>query len=124
MPRLLARACCTALHFEAPQNGPSPPPTHPPPKKKNNGACSEDGLKCVCPPGFFGLHCQNDDRDAFADFIPRKYVPDWAIALIVFASLLAVAAVALLAFFVARERRGRPYFKSWQQGAAGVEGAL
>lgn len=90
----------------------------------NNGACSDDGLKCECPPGFFGIHCQNDERDAFADLIPRKKLPPYAVALIVIASLIAVTAIGLIAFLVMRERKGRPYFKSWQENAAGLQGTL
>lgn len=90
----------------------------------NNGQCSDDGLKCDCPSGFFGLHCQNDERDAFVDMIPRKKIPNWAIALIVIASLIAVGCIGLIAFLFVRERRGRPVFKSWQDGAAGLQGTL
>jgi hypothetical protein len=64
-------------------------------------------------------------RDPFADLIPRKTLPTYAIALIVVAGVIAIAAVALIAFLVVRERRGRPYFKSWQEGTgSGLQGTL
>ncbi|KAI8465125.1 MAG: hypothetical protein J3K34DRAFT_438005 [Monoraphidium minutum] len=91
----------------------------------NNGACALDGVSCACPAGFFGIHCQNEERDAFADMIPRKKLPPYAVALIVIASLVAVAAIGLIAFLVVRERRGRPYFKGWQESAGtGLQGTL
>ena len=90
----------------------------------NNGQCDDSGLHCVCQGGFFGIHCQNNNRDPFADLIPRKKLPGWAVALIVFASLIAVAGVAGIVFLVRRERRGTPYFKSWQDNAAGLTGTL
>jgi hypothetical protein len=64
-------------------------------------------------------------RDPFADLIPRKTLPTYAIALIVVAALIAVAAIGMIAFLVVRERRGRPYFKSWQEGTgSGLQGTL
>ncbi|KIZ02883.1 putative Neurogenic locus notch [Monoraphidium neglectum] len=91
----------------------------------NNGRCQDEGNTCQCPSGFFGIHCQNNERDPFADLIPRKTLPTYAIALIVVAALIAVAAIGMIAFLVVRERRGRPYFKSWQEGTgSGLQGTL
>ena len=57
--------------------------------------------------------------------IPRKKLPPYAVALIVIASLIAVTAIGLITFLVMRERRGRPYFKSWQESAgSGLQGTL
>jgi hypothetical protein len=88
----------------------------------NNGRCSDDGLKCECPAGFFGLHCQNDERDAFADLIPRKKVPDWAAGLIALGALISVLAFAIIGLIFYRERRGRPVFSEWKPSAAATTG--
>ena len=107
-----------------PQARPKQAVTSPPQPPQNNGGCSDDGAKCVCPPGFFGLHCQNNERDPYADLIPRKSLPPWASALIALASLIAVTAIAGLAVLIVRERRGRPVFKTWEHNASGLQGTL
>jgi hypothetical protein len=28
----------------------------------NNGQCKDEGNTCQCPAGFFGIHCQNNER--------------------------------------------------------------
>jgi hypothetical protein len=82
------------------------------------------------------LHCSTAPRpppqpnpkprsDPYSDLIPRKKLPDYAIALIVIAAAVALAAVGVIAFLVVRERRGNPYFKTWQDTAgSGLQGTL
>ncbi|KAF8071155.1 RH17 [Scenedesmus sp. PABB004] len=86
----------------------------------NDGSCSNDGMSCVCPSGFFGLHCQNNKRDPNADRIATGKLPGWAIALIVIGAVLTVAGAATIGFLVHRERKGSPYFKQWQNDVGGV----
>lgn len=89
----------------------------------NNGVCDAAGTGCECPGTFFGIHCQNNERDPFAAKIPRK-IPGWAVGLVVLACLIAVLGIAIIAFLVVRERRGRPVFKSYVDGAQGLSGTL
>jgi hypothetical protein len=69
---------------------------------------------------------QNNERDPNARLIPRRALPAWAAALIAGACLVAAGAVGAAVFLVIRERRGRPYFKAWQDPVvgAGLAGTL
>jgi hypothetical protein len=90
----------------------------------NDGLCSADGLSCICPSSFFGIHCQNNRRDPNAGKIPTGTLPPWAIALIVIASVLAVAGAVLAGVLIYRERRGTPVFKQWQATNAAGGGTI
>eukprot|EP00878_Enallax_costatus_P009856 GHUV01010290.1.p1 GENE.GHUV01010290.1~~GHUV01010290.1.p1 ORF type:complete len:253 (+),score=22.58 GHUV01010290.1:538-1296(+) len=87
----------------------------------NDGSCSADGNSCVCATGFFGLHCQNNERDPNADRIARPgQLNAGAIAGIVIGSVCFAVLLAGIGFLIHRERRGRPVFKQWENQVTGV----
>lgn len=60
----------------------------------NDGSCSDDGNSCVCTSGFFGLHCQNNERDPNAARIARgNHLPPAAVAGIVIGGEISLIAL-------------------------------